>query len=261
MSFVSSATAASRRVLTILRQSSNYNHRQYNYNHHQRHQIKCSSSTCFLPSPRNGNDKHEEQQDNLKRQYLMLGSSSTMTSTTTKTTAIQSMLQSRHYSTTYRQERSGATLVLGFGALAATAKAGQYAVRAYEEWKESQPSEEEIHKQQESQQQKQNMEDKNENQSQSQSNKKETSDKRENIFSKYFNLSVGSKYYEGGFDDKMTRREAALILGVRESSTAKRIKEAHRKLLILNHPDTGGSTYISGKLNEAKELLLKGKTS
>jgi len=56
----------------------------------------------------------------------------------------------------------------------------------------------------------------------------------------------------------MTPREAALILGVRESSTAKRIKESHRKLLILNHPDTGGSTYLSGKVNEAKELLLKG---
>jgi DnaJ homolog subfamily C member 19 len=72
-------------------------------------------------------------------------------------------------------------------------------------------------------------------------------------------MSVGSKYYEGGFEEKMTRKEAALILGVRESSASKRIKEAHRKLLILNHPDTGGSTFLSGKLNEAKELLLKGK--
>ncbi|EEC47907.1 predicted protein, partial [Phaeodactylum tricornutum CCAP 1055/1] len=66
---------------------------------------------------------------------------------------------------------------------------------------------------------------------------------------------VGSKYYEGGFEDTMTRSEAALILGVRESSDPKRIKDAHRKLLILNHPDTGGSTYMAGKINEAKELL------
>ena len=70
--------------------------------------------------------------------------------------------------------------------------------------------------------------------------------------------TVSSKQ-TGGFEDKMTRKEAALILGVRESSTPKRIKEAHRKLLILNHPDTGGSTYLSGKINEAKELLLQGK--
>eukprot|EP00978_Attheya_sp_CCMP212_P049660 scaffold694102_cov59-Attheya_sp.AAC.1 len=57
----------------------------------------------------------------------------------------------------------------------------------------------------------------------------------------------------------MTRREAALVLGVRESSSPKRIKEAHRNLLMLNHPDTGGSTYIAGKINEAKELLIKGR--
>ena len=87
--------------------------------------------------------------------------------------------------------------------------------------------------------------------------KQESKAPRENIFSQWFD--VGSKYYEGGFEDTMTRREAALILGVRESSTSKRIKEAHRKLLILNHPDTGGSTYMAGKINEAKELLLKGK--
>ena len=59
---------------------------------------------------------------------------------------------------------------------------------------------------------------------------------------------------------RLTQEEAALILGVRESSSAQRIKDAHRKLLILNHPDTGGSTYIAGKINEAKELLLKGKS-
>eukprot|EP00941_MAST-03F_sp_MAST-3F-sp1_P006098 g6098.t1 len=69
----------------------------------------------------------------------------------------------------------------------------------------------------------------------------------------------GTKFYEGGFEDKMTRREAALILGVRESADRKRTMNAYRRLLRLNHPDTGGSTYIATKLNEAKELLLAGK--
>lgn len=65
-------------------------------------------------------------------------------------------------------------------------------------------------------------------------------------------------YYDGGFEDKMSRREAALVLGVRESTSAERIKEAHRRVLLLNHPDRGGSAYLAAKINEAKDLLLKG---
>jgi hypothetical protein len=83
-------------------------------------------------------------------------------------------------------------------------------------------------------------------------------EKRENIFTK-FGFAGPSKFYDGGFDESMTRSEAALILGVRESATAKRIKDAHRTILIANHPDTGGSNFIASKVNEAKELLLKGK--
>lgn len=66
-------------------------------------------------------------------------------------------------------------------------------------------------------------------------------------------------FYDGGFEDKMTRREAALILGIRESASVDRVKEAYRKLLPLNHPDKGGSAYIATKINEAKDMLLKGK--
>lgn len=67
------------------------------------------------------------------------------------------------------------------------------------------------------------------------------------------------RFYEGPFESKMTRREAALILGVRESATAERIKDAHRRILRINHPDLGGSAFVAGKINEAKELLMKGK--
>jgi len=32
-------------------------------------------------------------------------------------------------------------------------------------------------------------------------------------------------------------------------------------MLIANHPDVGGSTFIAGKINEAKDVLLKGKST
>ena len=65
-------------------------------------------------------------------------------------------------------------------------------------------------------------------------------------------------YYKGGFSSPMTRREAALILGVRESADEARINDAHRKLMMLNHPDLGGSKYVATKVNEAKEMIMKG---
>ena len=65
-------------------------------------------------------------------------------------------------------------------------------------------------------------------------------------------------FYDGGFEEKMTRREAALILGVRESATPERVKDAHRRILLLNHPDRGGSAFIAAKVHEAKDMLMKG---
>ncbi|XP_042012743.1 mitochondrial import inner membrane translocase subunit TIM14-2-like [Salvia splendens] len=65
------------------------------------------------------------------------------------------------------------------------------------------------------------------------------------------------KFYYGGFQQAMNRREAALILGVREHVTLEKIKEAHRRVMVANHPDAGGSHYLASKINEAKDILLK----
>jgi len=81
--------------------------------------------------------------------------------------------------------------------------------------------------------------------------------KQANVISKS-PLFSSTYYYKGGFDPKMTRREAALILGVSPSSSKERIRDAYKRMSILNHPDTGGSPYLAKKINEARDLLESG---
>jgi DnaJ family protein C protein 19 len=69
-----------------------------------------------------------------------------------------------------------------------------------------------------------------------------------------FNSS--KSFYKGGFQPEMNRREAALILGLRETAAEERIKDAHRRIMVANHPDSGGSSFIAAKVNEAKDILL-----
>uniref|UniRef100_A0A915N5A6 DnaJ homolog subfamily C member 21 n=2 Tax=Meloidogyne incognita group TaxID=654580 RepID=A0A915N5A6_MELJA len=64
-----------------------------------------------------------------------------------------------------------------------------------------------------------------------------------------------SKYEKGGFEQKMSRTEAAKILGVRPSTKIDKVKLAYKKVMIANHPDRGGSPYLASKINEAKDLL------
>ncbi|XP_070831996.1 dnaJ homolog subfamily C member 15 [Chaetodon trifascialis] len=69
--------------------------------------------------------------------------------------------------------------------------------------------------------------------------------------------SAFSSYYKGGFEQKMSKREASLILGISPVSTKTKVREAHRRIMVLNHPDKGGSPYLAAKINEAKDLLDK----
>jgi DnaJ family protein C protein 19 len=45
----------------------------------------------------------------------------------------------------------------------------------------------------------------------------------------------------------------------RENAGAEKVKEAHRRVMVANHPDAGGSHYLASKINEAKDVML-GKT-
>lgn len=68
------------------------------------------------------------------------------------------------------------------------------------------------------------------------------------------------KQYLGGFFDKMTEDEALLILNISpneiESLDEKLVKSRHRKAIIKNHPDKGGSPFVTAKVNEAREIIL-----
>jgi len=74
----------------------------------------------------------------------------------------------------------------------------------------------------------------------------------------FMGKGTAEQWAKGGFRAKMDRKEAIAILGLKDGPLLRnRLKDAHRHIMLANHPDRGGSPYLASKINEAKDLLDK----
>ena len=158
----------------------------------------------------------------------------------------------RNYSVTKVRENP---LILGGVGIVVAALGVQVGLKAYEEYQASRKQADPESDDRKSNVSEEQVTSDNQSEGAAKPNEKvKEGDKNPGLFSSFF----ATTFYDGGFEEKMTKREAALILGVRESASVDRIKDAHRRILINNHPDRGGSPFIASKVNEAKDFLLKG---
>ena len=84
----------------------------------------------------------------------------------------------------------------------------------------------------------------------------------ERFLDKKFDENWRDKYHGTSQDNHhntatIDRSKALDILGLTDPITREEIKEAHRRLMLANHPDRGGSTFLATQINEAKDFLLK----
>ena len=75
-----------------------------------------------------------------------------------------------------------------------------------------------------------------------------------NVISFFSNIFLKKKYYNT--QDRMSKKEALEILGLQEGASREQIIRSHQNLVKKNHPDLGGSDWVTKKLNQARDILL-----
>ena len=58
------------------------------------------------------------------------------------------------------------------------------------------------------------------------------------------------------FSKNIDKKEALEILGLNKNASKNEILKRYQDLMKINHPDKGGSEWITKKLNQARETLL-----
>ena len=54
----------------------------------------------------------------------------------------------------------------------------------------------------------------------------------------------------------MSRDEACAVLGLKPGASTDEVHAAHRRLMRMAHPDTGGSDWLASRINQARDVLL-----
>tara|TARA_B100000287_G_C19959712_1_gene513904 strand:- start:39 stop:488 length:450 start_codon:yes stop_codon:yes gene_type:complete len=74
-----------------------------------------------------------------------------------------------------------------------------------------------------------------------------------NFFAKIFLMK---NFKHRNFSKNIDKKEALEILGLNKNASKNEILKRYQDLMKINHPDKGGSEWITKKLNQARETLL-----